>query len=84
MRMYRMTGGEDAIPSFPTDKTLIVNTASPLIAQIRSMLDTSSEKAESLAAYLYRLCVLSQRRFSAEEMQTFLKDSYRLLSELSK
>ena len=84
MRMYRVTGGEDAIPSFPTDKTLIVNTASPLIAQIGSMLDTSSEKAESLAAYLYRLCVLSQRRFSAEEMQTFLKDSYRLLSELSK
>jgi molecular chaperone HtpG len=84
MRMYRMTGGEGAMPSFPTDTTLIVNTASPLIAQIGDMLGADAAKAESLAAYLYRLSVLSQRRFSAEEMQTFLKDSYRLLSELSK
>ena len=84
MRMYRMTGGEDAMPSFPTETTLIVNTASPLISQIGDTLSTDSQKAESLAAYLYRLSVLSQRRFSAEEMQMFLKDSYRILSELSK
>ena len=84
MRMYRMTGGEGEMPAFPTDTTLIVNTTSPLIAQIGDMLNADSQKAESLAAYLYRLSVLSQRRFSAEEMQSFLKDSYRILSELSK
>ena len=72
------------MPSFPTETTLIVNTASPLISQIGDTLSTDSQRAESLAAYLYRLSVLSQRRFSAEEMQTFLKDSYRILSELSK
>ena len=84
MRMYRMTGGEDAMPAFPVDTALIVNTASPLIKQIGEMLQTNSEKAESLSAYLYRLAVLSQRRFNADEMQAFLKDSYHILSELSK
>ena len=84
MRMYRMTGGEGEMPAFPTDTTLIVNTASSLITRIGGMIGANSEKAESLAAYLYRLCVLSQRRFSADEMQAFLKDSYRILSELSK
>jgi excinuclease UvrABC helicase subunit UvrB len=72
------------MPSFPVDTALIVNTASPLIKQIGEMLQTNSEKAESLSAYLYRLAVLSQRRFNAEEMQAFLKDSYHILSELSK
>lgn len=84
MRMYRMTSGEGAMPAFPTDTTLIVNTASPLIKQIGNMLNTDNQKAESLAAYLYRLSVLSQRRFSAKEMQAFLGESYRILSELSK
>ncbi len=82
MRMYRMTGGEGGDFSFPTETTLILNTAAPLIAKIGAMQATETERAERLAAYVYRLAVLSQRRFSAEEMQTFLQDSYRLLSDL--
>lgn len=83
MRMYRMTGGEEGDFSFPTDSTLIVNTASPLIAKVEGLLAAEREKAASLAAYLYRLTVLSQRRLDAKEMQDFLKESYRILSELA-
>ncbi|MBR6727757.1 MAG: molecular chaperone HtpG, partial [Clostridia bacterium] len=83
MKMYRMSGGEGDMPAFPVEATLIVNTASPLVARITEMQDGDSARAESFAAYLYRLAVLSQRRFNAEEMQSFLKDSYRILSELS-
>ena len=81
MRMYRM-GGED-MPAFPVDTTLILNTASPLIQKLDALRDTDGDRAKELASYLYRLSVLSQRRFSAEEMQTFLKDSYRILSDLA-
>ena len=83
MRMYRMSGGEGEDFSFPTDSTLIVNTASPLIAKVEGLLAAERDKAASLAAYLYRLTVLSQRRLDANEMQTFLKESYRILSELA-
>ena len=83
MRMYRMTGGEGEDFSFPTDSTLIVNTASPLIAKVEALLAGEREKATSLATYLYRLTVLSQRRLDAKEMQTFLKESYRILAELA-
>ena len=82
MKMYRMSGGQDGMPDFPVDTTLIVNTASPLVQKIGGMPDGDGAKAESFAAYLYRLAVLSQRRFNAKEMQTFLKDSYRILGEL--
>ena len=83
MKMYRMSGGEGDMPTFPVEATLIVNTASPLIGKITALQGTDAKRAEDLAAYLYHLAVLSQRRFSAEEMQSFLKDSYRILSELS-
>jgi len=83
MRMYRMSG-EDAMPPFPTDTTLIVNTTSPLVEKVAAMQTADAEKAKGFASYLYRLAVLSQRRFNAEEMQEFLKDSYRILTELAK
>ena len=83
MKMYRMSGAEGEMPTFPTEATLIVNTASPLIKKITDMLENDAPKAEPFAAYLYQLAVLSQRRFSAEEMQSFLKESYRLLGDLA-
>ena len=83
MKMYRMSGGEGDMPAFPVESTLIVNVSSPLITQVSELQTAGSDRAEALAAYLYRLAVLSQRRFSADEMQDFLKDSYRILSELA-
>ena len=84
MKMYRMSGGEGGDFSFPLDTKLILNVTSPLIDRIAGLLSTEQERAEALAAYIYRLALLSHRPFSAEEMQTFLKESYRILSDLSK
>ena len=83
MKMYRMSGAEGAMPSFPTEATLILNTAAPLIERLTDLQTADAQRAEGFAAYLYQLAVLSQRRFNAEEMQSFLKESYRILTELA-
>jgi molecular chaperone HtpG len=83
MRMYRMAG-EEADFRMPTENTLILNSTSPLIARMSALLAEQAEKAESLAAYLYRLALLAQRKLTATEMQDFLKDSYRILDELAR
>ncbi|MBQ3483006.1 MAG: molecular chaperone HtpG [Clostridia bacterium] len=83
MRMYRMAGEDGAEFAFPTENTLILNNASPLIGRVNALLTTDGEKAEALAAYLYRLAVLAQRKLSATELQDFLKDSYRILAQLA-
>jgi hypothetical protein len=44
--------------------------------------DTDPAKAEALAAQVYRLCLLSQRRLTAEELKTFLAGSFEILGQL--
>jgi molecular chaperone HtpG len=78
MKMYAMGGMN--MGAFPTEATLTVNTASPLISKLESMEEETKEKA---AAYLYQLALLSQRKLNAEELQKFLSDSYAVLSMLS-
>jgi len=75
MKMYAMNG-MDAM-SFPTEATLTVNTASPLVSKIAAM---EPEKREIAAGYLFELAQLSQRKLSAEEFQKFLKDGYAVLN----
>ena len=75
MKLYSM-GQDMGFGAFPTEATLTVNTASPLIKKLGEM---EGEKQESTAAYLYQLALLSQRKLSAEELQKFLSDSYRVL-----
>jgi molecular chaperone HtpG len=78
MRLYAMSGmGE--MEKFPTESTLTVNTASPLVAKLATM---KGEKQEKLASYLYQLALVSQRHLSAEEMQNFLSSGYELLELL--
>ncbi len=77
MKLYSMGGM--AMGSFPTEATLTVNTASPLIAKLDEM---DAEKKEQAAAYLYQLARLSQRKLTAEELQQFLRDSYTILGLL--
>ncbi|MBR3862033.1 MAG: molecular chaperone HtpG [Clostridia bacterium] len=83
MKMYRMANDDGGAFSFPLDTTLILNTNAPLIQKIDSMLEATPDKAEALAAHVYRLALLSHRKLSAEEMQAFLCDSYKLLLELA-
>ena len=76
MRLYTMGGMAGA---FPTESTLTVNTASPLVEKLGGM---EGEKQEKTAAYLYGLALLSQRKLTAEELQKFLADSYGVLEML--
>lgn len=75
MKLYAMSG-MGAMGAFPTEATLTINTASPLIAKLGAM---EGEKQEKTAAYLYRLALLSQRKLTADELKQFLSDGYAIL-----
>ena len=75
MKMYSMSG-MGSMGAFPTEETLTVNTASPLIAKLAAL---EGEKREKTAAYLYRLALLSQRKLTGEELKQFLADGYAIL-----
>ncbi|MBQ8310079.1 MAG: molecular chaperone HtpG [Clostridia bacterium] len=77
MKLYSMGGM--SMGEYPTEATLTVNTASPLIAKLETM---DEQKRETTVAYLYQLSLLSQKKLSAEELQKFLSDSYSVLDLL--
>ena len=77
--MMRMYGMGDASNNFPLDTTLVVNTASPLITKLIETADNDPAKAEKIASYIYKVSQLSQKKFSAEEMQSFIDDSFDIL-----
>ncbi len=83
MKMYRMANEGGEAFSFPLEQSLILNTDAALIKKLDKMLQSGSEKAKMLAAYIYRLAVLSHRKLSADEMEAFLNDSYKLLLDLA-
>ncbi|MBR2616127.1 MAG: molecular chaperone HtpG [Clostridia bacterium] len=73
-----------AIPgiSVPEDEiTLAVNVNCPLIARIASLAadEKSKPKAKALARQVYMIAVISQRSFTAEELQEFIDSSIDLL-----
>jgi molecular chaperone HtpG len=76
MKLYASSGMNIGMPSFPSEATLTVNTASGLIEKLSAM---DADKREQTATYLYELALLSQRKLTAEELQKFLSDSYALL-----
>lgn len=76
MRMYGIS------QPTPPDKKLILNTASPLISKLDGLCESNPELATELAEYIYKLAMLSQKKFSAEEMQEFMDGSYNLLMKL--
>ncbi len=78
MRYYSFANGE----SFPTETSIVLNTASPLISKLADTLVSDAEKAAAMASYIYKVCLLSQKKFSAEEMQSFLGDSFDILMKL--
>ena len=76
MRMYGI-----AQPT-PPDKKLILNTASPLITKLEGLCESNVELANELAAHIYKLALLSQKKFTDEEMKEFMNGSYKLLMKL--
>lgn len=76
MRMYGISN-----PT-PPNKTLIVNSSSPLIKKLDNICDEDNEGAKDIAEYVYKLALLSQKKFTAEEMREFMENSYKLLMKL--
>ena len=61
---------------------LVLNTSSPLVKKLSELASSDREKAKQTASYLYKLSLLSQKKFSADEMQSFMKDSFDILMQL--
>ena len=80
MKLYGMVNNNDL--SYPVDMSLVVNTSSGLIKKLCEYTDAEPEKAEKIAAHIYKLSLLSQKKLSAEEMQDFLAGSFEILELL--
>lgn len=78
MKMYASMGEGNGFDAFPTEATLIINSNNALIAKIKETDD--EEKKQRIAKQIYDLCLISQRGLNAEELKTFLKDSWDILS----
>ena len=76
MRMYGI-----AQPT-PPEKKLILNSSSPLIKKLDELCASNSNLATDLAEHIYKLALLSQKKFTAEEMKEFMESSYKLLMQL--
>ena len=82
MRMYAMQGGMGAMPSYPVEYTLTVNTNATLTTRLKELCESDPEKASLIAAQVWRLCLLSQRKLTAEELTDFLASGFDLLGRL--
>ena len=71
-----------AMPAYPVDYTLTVNTASPLTGKLMDLCNTDTDKARLIASQIWRLCLLSQRKLTAEELTDFLASGFELLGRL--
>ncbi len=81
MKLYaRQMPGLDS--EYQVEMTLVINSASPLISKVEALLDADTAKAEMIASYIYKLSLLSQKKLSPEEMQSFLSDGFGVLSAL--
>ncbi len=83
MKLYAMSSGTDA-GSFPQEMTLVVNAAAPLTARLSGMAadEAKTDTARRMAKQIYMLALLAQRQLRADELQSFLDDSFDLLESL--
>lgn len=76
MKMYRMNGGDDTqFDSMPVEATLIVNSNNKLIRKLGDNLN------EAIAKQVYILALLSQRQLTADELKSFLNESYTFIEK---
>lgn len=82
--MMRMYNAGSELPNMGKEsETLILNASSPLIDKLKTDIANQNEtRALKLAGHIYKLSVLSQRHMTAEEMQSFLDESFSILEEI--
>ncbi len=81
MKMYSSMG-MNVGNEFPIEYTLILNSRSPLIKNLSEKQAEEHDKAQLIAAEIYKLSLMSQRSLTAEELKEFLQDSVRVLEML--
>lgn len=82
MKLYSMSGGSGAAPTFPLDMTILLNASSPITTNLTEAVGTDEARAERIAKQVYYLSLMSHRALTAEEMKSFLSGSFDILEEL--
>ena len=73
MKMYSMGGSGMDIP---VGTSLVINTSSPIYEKLKGADD------EALARYVYSLALLSYRKLTSDEMNSFIKESVEILKKI--
>ena len=81
MKMYSSMGMNMG-GSFPVEYTLVLNSSSPLIGKLPIIASDDKDKAKLIASEIYKLALISQRHMTAEELRSFLADSFKVLEML--
>ena len=81
MRRYSEMGSFYGMSEGDVSKTIIVNTANPVVAKIK---DLGEEKQKFVAGYIYSLALLSYKKLSPEELDKFVGENITLLNEYVK
>lgn len=82
MKMYMDMGMGAGMSSMPVEYTFIVNSSSALIHRLSEILSEDEDKGRLIASEIYKLAVLSQRKMTADELKSFLSDSFSILGLL--
>lgn len=80
LKMYGMYNGKDVSGNqAPEEYTLSLNSESAIVGKLKTL---PEDEARTVAKQIFSLALLSQRRFTAEELSEFVKDSYSLLEKM--
>ena len=77
MKLYGM-GNDTPAP----EGELVLNANSGMIRRLAEKAVSDAEGAEASAKQIYKLALLGQRRFTAEELKAFLAESFALLDRM--
>ena len=77
MKLYALGG--DNVGAFPLEYTLTLNSSSSLCPKLISMINDNLPQCELFASYIYKLALISHRKLSADELNDFLANCYKIL-----
>ena len=77
MKLYALGG--DNVGAFPLEYTLTLNSSSSLCQKLISMINNNLPQCELFASYIYKLALISHRKLSADELNDFLANCYKIL-----